>query len=565
MTLSKKLSNLIASSIILGSFFMFSQSAQGMKLSLNLLGTHETGIFDEGSAEIPAYDPLSGRVFVVNGFANELTVLDINNPRNPIALSPISLTGGGVNSVAVKNGVVAVAEQATIKTDPGMVSFYNTDGLFLNSVMVGALPDMLDFTPDGSKILVANEGEPNDDYTIDPEGSVSIIDISGGIGSLSQSNVITAGFQAFNNSRQQLIDAGVRIFGPDADNLTDPDAIATVARDLEPEYIAISEDSTTAWVALQENNALGVLDINSGTFTNIIPLGFKDYSLDGNSLDASNEDGTINLQTYDNLFGMYQPDAIATYTVNGQTYIVTANEGDSRDYDGFSEEARVADVVLDPDAFPNATELQQDSVLGRLNITTTLGDIDNDGDFDELYSYGARSFSIWDDEGNLVFDSGNQFEVLLAQLLPEYFNASNDNNTFDNRSDDKGPEPEAVTIGRIGDQIYAFIGLERIGGIMIYNITDPENPSFVNYTNNRNFTEDVMTSAAGDLGPEGVVFINPEDSPTNSPLLVVANEISGTTSVYGISKVPEPNAILGLMTVGLMGSFRLLKHRKKSN
>ncbi len=549
MTLFKNLQSLITSSIILGSFFTFSQSAQGMKLSLELLGTHETGIFDEGAAEIPAYDPTSGRVFVVNGFANEITVLDINNPRNPLALSPISLTGGGVNSVAVRNGVVAVAEQATTVTDPGMVSFYNTDGLFLNSVMVGALPDMLDFTPDGSKVLVANEGEPNDDYTIDPEGSVSIIDISGGIGSLSQSNVITAGFQAFNNSRQQLIDAGVRIFGPGA----------SVAQDLEPEYITISEDSTTAWVALQENNALGVLDIIDGEFDEIIALGFKDYSLDSNSLDASNEDGAINLQSYNNLVGMYQPDAIASYTVNGQTYIVTANEGDSRDYDGFSEEERIGDVVLDPDTFPNATELQQDSVLGRLNITTTLGDTDGDGDFDELYAYGARSFSIWNEEGTLVFDSGNQFEVLLARLLPEYFNASNDNNTFDNRSDDKGPEPEAVTIGRIGDQIFAFIGLERIGGIMIYDITDPENPSFVSYTNNRNFTEDVMTSATGDLGPEGVLFINPEDSPTNSPLLVVANEVSGTTSIFSVSQVPEPNAILGLMTVGLMGSFRLLK------
>ncbi|EAZ91280.1 choice-of-anchor I family protein [Crocosphaera chwakensis] len=555
MTLFKNLQTLITASIILGSFFTFSQSAQGMKLSLNLLGTYETGIFDEGAAEIPAYDPISRRVFVVNGFANEITVLDINNPRNPIALSPISLTGGGVNSVAVNNGVVAVAEQASTVTDPGMVSFYNTDGLFLNSVMVGALPDMLAFTPDGSKVLVANEGEPSDDYLTDPEGSVSIIDISGGINSLSQSNVITAGFQAFNASQQQLIDAGVRIFGSGA----------TVAQDLEPEYITISEDSTTAWVALQENNALGVLDIIDGEFDEIIPLGFKNHSLGNNSLDASNEDGVINLQTYDNVFGMYQPDAIASYTVAGQTYIVTANEGDSRDYDGFSEEDRVADIILDPDAFPNATELQQDEVLGRLNITNTLGDTDGDGDFDELYAYGARSFSIWDEEGNLVFDSGNQFEVLLAQLLPEYFNASNDNNTFDNRSDDKGPEPEAVTIGRIGDRIFAFIGLERIGGIMIYDITNPNNPTFVSYTNNRDFTQDVTTSAAGDLGPEGVLLINSEDSPTNSPLLVVANEVSGTTSIFSVSQVPEPSSMLGLITVGLMGSFRLLKRRKNLN
>ncbi|MDJ0601845.1 MAG: choice-of-anchor I family protein [Crocosphaera sp.] len=539
--------------VVIGLLIGFANSAKAMKISLNLLGTHETGIFDEGAAEIPAYDPISRKVFVVNGFANELTVLDINNPSNPIALPAIGLTGGGVNSVAVNNGIVAVAEQATVATDPGMVSFYTTDGDFLNSVTVGALPDMLDFTPDGSKILVANEGEPSEDYLTDPEGSVSIIDLSAGIQFLTDSDVTTADFQGFNGNAQALRDAGVRIFGPGA----------SVAQDLEPEYITISEDSTKAWVSLQENNALGILDITNGVFTDIVPLGFKDYSLEGNSLDASNEDGVINLASYDNLFGMYQPDAIASYTVNGQTYIVTANEGDSRDYDGFSEEDRVRDLTLDPDGFPDATDLQQDEVLGRLNITTTLGN--SNGVFEQLYAYGGRSFSIWDENGNLVWDSSNQFEVLLAELLPEDFNANNDNNTFDNRSDDKGPEPEAVTIGMMGEQIYAFIGLERIGGIMIYHVTDPENPYFVNYINNRDFTQDVTSSLAGDLGPEGVLFINPEDSPNNSPLLVVANEVSGTTSIYGVSKVPEPHAILGLITVGLMGSFPVLKRRQNLN
>ncbi len=523
---------------VVGFFIASSSSAVAMTLSLELLGTHTTGIFDEGAAEISAYDPVSQRLFVVNGSANQLTVLDISNPRNPMALSPISLMGGGVNSVAAKNGIIAVAEQALVKTEPGMVSFFDTNGNFLNRVTVGALPDMLTFTPSGMAVLVANEGEPNDDYTIDPEGSISIIDLSLGVGAAS---VMTADFSGFNSSN---LDPNVRIFGLNA----------TIQQDLEPEYITINNDGSTAWITLQENNAIAILDLNRKTITDIVALGFKDHSLPKNSLDASNQDGMINLQNYTHLFGMYQPDAIASYVVNNQTYLVTANEGDARDYDGFSEEARVNSLMLDPTAFPDAT-IQNNARLGRLTITNTSGDNGNDGDFDQLYAFGARSFSIWDENGILVWDSGNEFEVLLAQLLPTFFNASNDNNTFDNRSDDKGPEPEGVTIGRIGGKVYGFIGLERIGGVMVYDITNPNNPSFVTYTNNRDFTQPISSLLAGDLGPEGVLFIDAEDSPNGSPLLVVANEISGSTSIFGITQVPEPSAILSLFTVGLISVF----------
>jgi Ca2+-binding RTX toxin-like protein len=230
---------------------------------------------------------------------------------------------------------------------------------------------------------------------------------------------------------------------------------------------------------------------------------------------------------------MYQPDAIATFAVNGETYIVTANEGDARDYDTFSEEVRVADLTLDPDAFPNADELQAEAALGRLTVTNTLGDPDGDGDFDQLFSFGARSFSIWDSAGNLVFDSGDDFERITAELLPDNFNSDNDeNDSFDSRSDAKGPEPEGVVTGVVDGRTYAFIGLERIGGIMVYDVTDPVSPSFVQYINTRDFEGNAEAGTAGDLGPEGLVFIAAEDSPTGRPLLAVANEVSGSTTLY---------------------------------
>ncbi|MBU1192271.1 MAG: choice-of-anchor I family protein [Gammaproteobacteria bacterium] len=500
-------------------------------LSLEVIGQHQTGVFDEGAAEVVAYDPATKRVFKVNAAAANVEVLDLSDPSNPVPMAVIDATalGASANSVAVKNGIVAVAIEATDKQAPGVVAFYNaTDLSLINSVVVGALPDMVTFTPNGKYAMVANEGEPNDDYTVDPEGSVSIIDLRKGVAS---ATVKTADFTAYNGMEDALRAAGVRIFGPGA----------SAAQDLEPEYITISHDSRTAWVSLQEANALAKIDIKKAKVIDILPLGTKDHSLPGNELDASNRDDAINITNWPTK-GMYMPDAIDSYNFFGKTYIVTANEGDSRDYDGYSEEERVKDLVLDPTAFPNAAELQADENLGRLNSTTANGDTDGDGDVDEIYSYGARSFSIWTTDGKPVFDSGSDFEVITAMELPDNFNSTNDeNDTFDNRSDDKGPEPEGIAVGTILGKTYAFIGLERIGGIMVYDITNPYDVKFKTYVNNRDFSVDAqlpdgsVNPLVGDLGPEGLAFIPWYQSPNLRSLLVVGNEVSGTTTIYQIN------------------------------
>jgi len=501
------------------------------KLSLSVLGTYASNVFDEGAAEIVAFDPRTRRLFVSNADENTVDALDIANPAEPIKEFTVDLSpyGGGVNSVAVSRGLLAVAVEADVKQNPGKVVFFNTNGHYLKQVTVGALPDMLTFTPDGRKVLVANEGEPNDDYSVDPEGSVSIIDISRGVW---RARVKTAGFKRFNRYKDQLIAKGVRIFGPNA----------TVAQDLEPEYIAVAEHSPFAWVTLQENNAVAVLNIYSGRIVDILPLGVKDHGMAGNGIDASNKDDAINIAHYNGVFGMFQPDAMAAYGSRGRQYLVTANEGDARDYDTFSEEARVGDeeIVLDPGRFPDADvlRLKDEDVLGRLHITNTLGDLDGDGDYDELYAFGARSFSIFTPTKRglrLVFDSGDQLEQLTAAALPFDFNSTNDeNDSFDNRSDDKGPEPEGLTLGEINGRTYLFLGLERIGGIMVYDITDPGSPEFVQYINNRDFSGDAEAGTAGDLAPEGLTFIPARKSPTGDNLLAVANEVSGTTTVYKI-------------------------------
>ncbi|SGY91148.1 Alkaline phosphatase [Moritella viscosa] len=338
-----------------------------------------------------------------------------------------------------------------------------------------------------------------------------------------------------HSSRHNELPKGVKINGPKS----------SVSQDLEPEYIAVSHDNSQAFVSLQENNAIAIINLKSHRVENIVDLGSKHYGLTKNAIDASDKDGKINIQSYAGVYGLYQPDTIASYSIDGADFIVTANEGDARNYIGFSEEVRAGKLTLDKN-HPQFNAIQDKKQLGRLKVTTSIGDTDNDGDIDKIYSYGSRSFSIWDAQGKQVFDSGNDFERITADRLSIDFNNHNSKNKGDNRSDDKGPEPEALALGEIKGRQYAFIGLERTSGFMIYDITVPQQAYFVDYIVNRNFTpkfeveNGVITKgdprAVGDLGPEGMTFITEDKSPNGKPLLLVANEVSGTTVVYQLKR-----------------------------
>jgi hypothetical protein len=575
-------------------------------LSLEKIGGYSTGLFGVSAAEIPAFDAASQRAFVVNAAAGKVDVLDLSVPSDPVKIGEIAtegiLAGSVVNSVAVHDGLVALAIEASAKTDNGRVALYRASDLkLIGQVEVGALPDMLVFTPDGKTLLVANEGEPSDNYQIDPEGSISIIDVK----KPAKPTVRTATFAAFNGQENTLRAQGVRIFGPGAN----------AAKDFEPEYIAVSEDGKTAWVALQENNAFAILDIKKAQVQRIVALGHKDHGVKGNELDASDTDAKADIRTWPGVRGLYLPDAIASYSAGKQTYLVTANEGDARAWgegndaywagdasQGFVEEFRIKHLVnrngwagragddlppqlnalaagglLNPATFAycgavagNPGDCRADNNLGRLNITWTQGyrqdamgqpvlfnasglqdPAGNRLMYDHLYAYGGRSVSIWNEKGEQVWDSGADIEKFLAsdecmagpqRDIPcaDFFNSNHEEgSSLDNRSDNKGPEPEGVTVGTIGEKTFAFVGLERMGGVLVYDITNPKKPVRMDYLNTREdwTTEDPSTvlSTAGDLGPEGLAFIPAKASPNGKPLLLVGNEVSGTTAVLQLN------------------------------
>lgn len=543
-------------------------------LNINLIGRAVLNAQSpEGAAEIVVYQASKKWIYAINSSGDEAVVniipadtfdtaalvkdnegiVTATNLASAITLSLNENTPGDANSIAIdaNNQLLAVAMAATNVGEAGQIAFYNIGGdtpVFIKNVTVGALPDMVAFSHDGAKVVVANEGEPNGDYSIDPEGTISIIDITNGT---IADTAMSINFQDYNNQQAELEAQGLVFANPTGRTINGNLINTTVAMDLEPEYVSISKDNKYAYVSIQENNALAIINLEDNSLE-LKGLGFKDWS--NLQFDASDKDGGVNFKSYPGLYGMYQPDTIASFSWKGANFIVSANEGDAReyffdvsdeadciakgglDYDakdgclGYIDESRVEDLTL----AANFDYLNNDdNDIGRLKVTTVKGDKNNDGQYESLYAYGARSFTIWDSNGLVVFDSGDQIARVTASVHGNAFNNNEDENKGDTRSDDKGAEPEALTLGKVGDRLFAFVGLERMGGIMVFDITNPYDVKFQDYFYNRGL--EPSADISGDLAPEGMTFVPAAQSATNEALLIVGNEISGSIAVWEIT------------------------------
>lgn len=490
------------------------------------------------SSEIVAFDSANQNLWVIGG--NGIDVLSLGGSL----LKSFETTSvyGGVNSISIRNGIAAVAfNNPTVRDGLGSVQFFDTTAFLgaatvgaanLGGVAVGNVPDMVTWSADGSKVLVANEGERYvaSGTTFNPAGSVSVIDFNAAAPGTSA--VTTVGFTAFDGQESALRAAGVRIQAGLA---------ASIA--LEPEYIAISPNGNTAHVTLQEANAIGVLDLNTRAFTSIVPLGLKDYSLPGNQIDPTDQDTGVAFRNVP-VKSMYMPDGIAAYTAGGSTFYVMANEGDAFTDDGDLRRLSSSAIVLDPTAFPNAADLKQPGNLGRLNVSLIGADGLGAGPtgFTEIVSYGGRSFSIRDADGALVYDSGDILDK-QAHALGLY---------ADSRSDDKGVEPEGVALFTVAGRTLAFIGLERTtrSVVAVFDITDPANSTFLQMI--------AAEVGSGEVRPEGLLAFEAN----GKILLAVANEAlddiptaagSNRTVLFEITPVPEPStyALMGLGLAGL--------------
>ena len=543
-------------------------------LTINLIGRAVLNAQSpEGAAEIVAYQASKKWIYAINSSGDAAVVniipadtfdtaalvqdnegiVNTTNLGTAITLTLNDNTSGDANSIAIdeNNQLLAVAMAAKSVGEAGQVAFYDISGdtpIFIKNVTAGFLPDMVTFSHDGAKVVVANEGEPNGDYSIDPQGSISIINVNDGVIADNATNI---DFTAYNDKQSELEALGLIFANPTGRTINGNLINTTVAMDLEPEYVSISKDNKYAYVSIQENNGLAIVNLEDNSLE-LKGLGFKDWS--SLQIDASDKDGGVNFKSYPGLYSMYQPDTISSFSWKGANFIVSANEGDAREYffdttneadciakggvdfdedDGclaYIDESRVEDLTL----AANFDYLNNDdNDIGRLKVTTVKGDNNNDGQYESLYAYGARSFTIWDSNGLVVFDSGDDIGRITASVHGEAFNNNEDENKGDTRSDDKGAEPEALTIGTIGERTFAFIGLERMGGIMIYDITNPYDVQFEDYFYNRGLI--AGAEITGDLAPEGMTFIPREQSATGEPLLIIGNEISGSIAVWEVS------------------------------
>ena len=524
---------------------------------LRFVGRYTTGA-GLGGAEISAVDSASKRLFITNGAKNTIDIVDISNLKKPKLIKAVSFTGNGatgIQSVAAKNGVVLVAAQMASKTAPGRIFVMDVNGKLraglADGIEVGALPDHVSISPNGKYAIVANEGEPTNycltngalPETTDPLGSVSIINLSS-----KTPTAQTIDFKSFAVRKNAITYAGGRIFGPNA----------TVEQDIEPEYAAFSADSAYAYVTLQENNSIATVDVANGKIVNIVGLGVKNHNLFNNGLDSSDRDSKIDIVAR-NIQGMYLPDAIGTVDAGGNTYMVTANEGDAREWACLlggtdankleAEDPRLADVA---DTTVDST-FKGSGIAGRMKVTqfspANVGGtiVTSATKVSNAFSFGTRSFTVWKNNlidgvfaADLVFDSGDAIERIIAQERPRFFNADwNTTNGFINaaesRSASKGPEPEGLAIGKAYGRTWMVLALERDNGLMLYDMTNPVKPMFRQYINMSIPGGDIQLGTAGDVSPEGVLFLEADQSPTGKPMVVVSYELSGSVAFFEVT------------------------------
>lgn len=534
MKLSKKLKGI--STLSLTGLMLFSAypsiTLADSSLDVKKIASYSTGITDEdgGVAEIVQYNKDNEKFYVINGKAQTIDVVNMSGlystevqnlqKEKSINIADVvnsdSFQYGDLTSIDINTDkkIIAAAVQDADYTKNGRIVVMNYDGEVQETFEAGVQPDMVKISDDGNFILTADEAEPRQglENGVDPEGSVTIV------------NYDTKEVQQVKFNDTSVIDQDVHI----RNNGTTADAV----HDLEPEYLALNKDASKAYVTLQENNAVASIDVKTGKVLSVKSLGYKDHSVEGNGLDAARND-KIEIKQLP-ILGAYMPDSIAQTEIGGVEYLLTANEGDATEWEEFvniEDFKKVKDsITLDTSLFKGFTKEEAEAAFQDMKDS---GDYDKlevltDRGTDAIYTLGGRSFSIWKaDTMELVYDSGSDFEDITAAQYPDVFNWSNDDNVFEKRSAKKGPEPEDVKVGQIGNDLYAFIGLERIGGYMTYNISNPSSPSFANYLNTRDFS----SAVSGDVAPEGLEFIEAADSPTGRPLVLVGNEVSGTVSV----------------------------------
>lgn len=504
----------------------------------------------EGGAEIPTYHPASKRLFSTNGARNTVDVYDLSNPAKPVRINRVDLKnfGSDVTSVAAgRDVVVAAVHKAETFSANGVPSLPNgvlvvmdLDGKVISSPdLKGVLPDAVTFTPSGTRALVAIEGQPvcakddpattineSTDYlkAVDPLGGVSIVDLS----DPRNPDVSFVGFKGFTVSELR------------AKGLALSSVVNDASKDLEPEYI-VALDEMKAYVTIQEANGIGVLDLQNRAWIDVRRA--FESKLVGTPIDTSDRDSGRGPRSYVNVVGASQPDAIAGFKIGSGHYLVTANEGDAREYSCLNDDLRASSLKVDSRRFRDWKTWSANSELGRSKVNPNAGDRDGDGDIDTIHLRGARSMTIYRN-GAVLWDSGKLLEEIQTsafgvQNINGSHSLSTDKSTVNylpqDRSDDKGSEPEGIAVGIVGDARVAVLGLERMSALVVFDISNLRAPSLIKWIQMMPVTSTPVSQATA-WSPEGVVFVPAEKSPNGKALFITSFELSGSLTIHQIEQ-----------------------------
>jgi hypothetical protein len=502
----------------------------------------------EGGAEIPTFHPGSKRLFATNGARNSIDIYDLSDPTKPIRINRVDLKsyGSDVTSVAAGRDVIVAAVHRTEtfaangapSTPTGVLIVMDVNGKVLSTPdLKGVLPDAVTFTPSGTTALVAIEGQPvcakddpatsaneSTDYgkAVDPLGGVSIVDLS----TPSAPEVTFVGFQGFTVS--ELRTKGLAL----------SKVVNDVAKDLEPEYI-VALDEFKAYVTIQEANGIGVLDIDNKSWIEVRRA--FESKLSVTPIDTSDRDSGKGPRPYANVVGASQPDAIAGFKIGSGHYLLTANEGDAREYTCLSDDLRGSSLKVDGRRFPDWKSISGNAELGRAKVNPNAGDRDGDGDIDTIHLRGARSMTIYRN-GVPIWDSGKLLEeIQISAFGVANINGSHSlsadkstvNYTGQDRSDDKGAEPEGVAVGMVDSSRIAILGLERMSALVIFDVTTPSSPTFVKWIQMLPTTATPVSQATA-WSPEGIIFIPADKSPNGKALFITSYELSGSLTIHQI-------------------------------
>lgn len=541
------------------SVLFFSSSLIAQSLPFAKVHTYQAGSYNSGATKYISFDHTVQQLYSINQGALGFDIIDYSDVFKPNVKQTVDVSSfmNHIRSIETSGGDVFVAGDGSSPQLPGKLLIYNSNGVYRKQLSLGVTPDRMKFSPDDITLIIANEGIPDSAYSTDPPGTINVINTSAGVNFITQADVKTVDFTLLDTV---AYDSLIHVY----DN-----AGQSPSQDLEPEAIAITSNGQKAIIAIQENNALAVIDIQTASLDEVLGMGYRDYNLEG--LDASDLSKNINIDTHQRLYGIHQPSDIEAFNHMGAEYVLTANQGAPREYAGYDETVRVKNQPVDPSKFSNLSSLLEDTILGRLRVTSAFGDHNGDFLHDSLLAFGSRSISIWDSTGTEVWNSGDYIPQVIALLHAANFSSSAvDNSSYKTRSDDMGIEPSTIAVGEIDGKRYAFVGLYQMGGIFIYDITDPLNPVFELYELNRDFSFPASDPMAGDLGPTDLEFVPATKTNLGIALLFVANEVSGSISVYqagigvGIdehsqsdSKSIYPNPSEGIFYTGQKADYKV--------